>query len=377
MKKSNLLLGSLMGLALTVTGVAAVATGFPDLPTDHWASQAILNLKTSGVIQGYTNGTFGPNLNVTRAEAAVMIDKNNAVWMKKMEAMTQEINLLKKELGLESEEWKTYTNEEFNFSFNYPSTWDIAEEDGHILLDPNEVKDGFEEGVPAKIGMAKIYTGGDVKNTLGMDDFLTVLIGYNDSIIAKKISLTSDDIPYPGEAHSSFITYYIARPTTTIIDDLEIIYSAKTDDANLQVMEEIIQTIKLTNAEMSVNLSESETWGTVAAEVKTVSEKSGASYLNIDTLNETPKVQGIEYKGETYNNSTKLREVKVTAETKYFECGPAPYAEGTKAGVTSNVSTFVTELKKAITENNASFERIYDFDLDVDKIEAIYERCYN
>lgn len=49
---------------------------YTDVPTSHWAANAIAYCTSINWVQGYGNGQFGPNNNVTRAEAAVMC--NNA-----------------------------------------------------------------------------------------------------------------------------------------------------------------------------------------------------------------------------------------------------------------------------------------------------------
>ena len=41
----------------------------------HWATDSIKTTFNNGWISGYPNGTFGPNRMITRAEAAVVINK--------------------------------------------------------------------------------------------------------------------------------------------------------------------------------------------------------------------------------------------------------------------------------------------------------------
>lgn len=48
---------------------------FNDVPSSHWAAQAIRNVNSQGIIQGYPNGTFQPNRSITRAEVAVIFDR--------------------------------------------------------------------------------------------------------------------------------------------------------------------------------------------------------------------------------------------------------------------------------------------------------------
>jgi len=45
---------------------------FTDLPSTHWAFESVMDLRIKGIINGYPNGTFVPEKNVTRAETVVM-----------------------------------------------------------------------------------------------------------------------------------------------------------------------------------------------------------------------------------------------------------------------------------------------------------------
>jgi hypothetical protein len=66
-----------MALALTVavTNAASAQKSLKDVPTDHWAASAVYDVVQMGVVQGYPDGTFRGNRNITRYEAAVMISK--------------------------------------------------------------------------------------------------------------------------------------------------------------------------------------------------------------------------------------------------------------------------------------------------------------
>ncbi|MBE0448255.1 MAG: S-layer homology domain-containing protein [Actinobacteria bacterium] len=52
--------------------VVTLAALFPDVPETHFAADAISFLRARGIIQGFPDGTFRPNANVTRAEFAKM-----------------------------------------------------------------------------------------------------------------------------------------------------------------------------------------------------------------------------------------------------------------------------------------------------------------
>ena len=53
----------------------AAANPFSDVPADHWAYDAVSQLASDGVIEGYGDTTFRGNQNITRYEMAQMIAK--------------------------------------------------------------------------------------------------------------------------------------------------------------------------------------------------------------------------------------------------------------------------------------------------------------
>jgi hypothetical protein len=48
---------------------------FPDLPIDHWAYPGIIDAVTKKIVTGYPDGTFHPDIKVTRMEALTMISR--------------------------------------------------------------------------------------------------------------------------------------------------------------------------------------------------------------------------------------------------------------------------------------------------------------
>jgi PKD repeat protein len=48
---------------------------FPDVPTDHWALNWILACVSAGIVQGYPDGTYGPDIPVTRDQMAVYVSR--------------------------------------------------------------------------------------------------------------------------------------------------------------------------------------------------------------------------------------------------------------------------------------------------------------
>ena len=51
------------------------ANPFADIPSSHWAADSVINLALNGVIDGYGDGTFKGDKNITRYEAAHMVAK--------------------------------------------------------------------------------------------------------------------------------------------------------------------------------------------------------------------------------------------------------------------------------------------------------------
>ena len=65
--------------AALVVGAAgttfAAANPFSDVPRDHWAYDAVTQLANDGVVEGYGDGTFRGDRNITRYEMAQMVAK--------------------------------------------------------------------------------------------------------------------------------------------------------------------------------------------------------------------------------------------------------------------------------------------------------------
>jgi len=60
-------------LVFSVAGPAAVAQPFGDVPTNHWAYDAIARLAARGIIQGYPDQTFKGDRAMTRYEMAMVV----------------------------------------------------------------------------------------------------------------------------------------------------------------------------------------------------------------------------------------------------------------------------------------------------------------
>ncbi len=74
MRKSAALLTTTLILGAASTTFAA-ANPFTDVPRGHWAYDAVTQLAADGIIEGYGDGTFLGNRNITRYEMAQMVAK--------------------------------------------------------------------------------------------------------------------------------------------------------------------------------------------------------------------------------------------------------------------------------------------------------------
>jgi hypothetical protein len=66
----SLLAGALLA---GILAVPAMAGPFSDVPTDHWAYDAIDMLQSEGIVEGYPDGTFKGNRSFTRYEMAMVV----------------------------------------------------------------------------------------------------------------------------------------------------------------------------------------------------------------------------------------------------------------------------------------------------------------
>ncbi|MDO5716142.1 MAG: S-layer homology domain-containing protein, partial [Tissierellia bacterium] len=56
-----------------------VDTIYPDVKADHWASGAIAYTTQMGIFEGRPDGTFGPQVNITRAEYATIVARYKGI----------------------------------------------------------------------------------------------------------------------------------------------------------------------------------------------------------------------------------------------------------------------------------------------------------
>lgn len=76
--KKRLLKTAVLGALVVSVAVPAFAAEtnevFGDVPTGHWAYDAVMSLQEAGLIEGYEDGSFGGDRQVTRYEMAKIID---------------------------------------------------------------------------------------------------------------------------------------------------------------------------------------------------------------------------------------------------------------------------------------------------------------
>lgn len=72
MKKMILIIVAILSLSLIIP-TNTFAASFPDVSENHWAFDSIDKLSNTKIINGYNNGTFDPEGQVTRAQAAKIL----------------------------------------------------------------------------------------------------------------------------------------------------------------------------------------------------------------------------------------------------------------------------------------------------------------
>ena len=75
MNKKFLTAALAAALSCTTVSAFAAANPFADVPRDHWAYDAVAELADEGVIEGYGDGTFRGQNEITRYEMAQMVAK--------------------------------------------------------------------------------------------------------------------------------------------------------------------------------------------------------------------------------------------------------------------------------------------------------------
>ncbi|MFW5999422.1 MAG: S-layer homology domain-containing protein, partial [Halanaerobiaceae bacterium] len=99
MKKISIVVALLLVAALAA--VPASAQNFSDVEADHWAYEAVNELVATGIVEGYPDGTFGGDENMTRYEISMVLTR----LMDRLEDERDELaDDLEPEEGLTSEQ---------------------------------------------------------------------------------------------------------------------------------------------------------------------------------------------------------------------------------------------------------------------------------
>lgn len=62
-------------VAVAFSGGVIARSGFPDVPSNAWFHQYVMEIKDWGVVNGNDDGTFAPGRNITRAEFSKMLSQ--------------------------------------------------------------------------------------------------------------------------------------------------------------------------------------------------------------------------------------------------------------------------------------------------------------
>lgn len=129
---------SLLIVIVLITAIMPIslADSFSDVPVNKWYSAPITYCRELGIVSGYSNGTFKPNNNITRAEFCVMLNK-----------VAEQLDLKSSTITTDSE-CKTY---EKQYSDYKTGKW-------YSIPIANCIKNGFISGTS--------------KTTLSLNDFI-------------------------------------------------------------------------------------------------------------------------------------------------------------------------------------------------------------
>ncbi|MCF8008714.1 MAG: S-layer homology domain-containing protein [Halanaerobiales bacterium] len=88
MRKFTVVIALLLVVALATPALGA---SFPDVPATHWAYQAVNKLVAAGVVEGYPDGTYKGQRNLTRYEMAMIVSRALDNIAEQRKAMLAEI----------------------------------------------------------------------------------------------------------------------------------------------------------------------------------------------------------------------------------------------------------------------------------------------
>ncbi|MCC3144916.1 S-layer homology domain-containing protein [Halanaerobium sp. Z-7514] len=89
MRKLTITIALMLVVALAVPALGAGHGSFSDVPSDHWAYDAINSLVAAGVVEGYPDGEYKGQESMTRYEMAVMVSRALDNIIAEQEAMAE------------------------------------------------------------------------------------------------------------------------------------------------------------------------------------------------------------------------------------------------------------------------------------------------
>jgi len=87
---------SILLTLVVISGSIAFAAPFPDLPADHWATEAVKVLAEKGLVEGYPNGTFKGDRAATRYEVAMVVARLVAYLEKRPQVTKEDLDAIRK-----------------------------------------------------------------------------------------------------------------------------------------------------------------------------------------------------------------------------------------------------------------------------------------
>lgn len=137
-------------LVVGLSEITCAATNpFSDVPVGHWAYQSVAKLANQGVIEGYGDGTYRGDRNITRYEMAQMIAK--AMAKNTSESNKAELNRLAAEFRAELDALGVRVAELEKYADKVTWTGKIEYEYDNIRTDPDETGHKHKETIDGYI----------------------------------------------------------------------------------------------------------------------------------------------------------------------------------------------------------------------------------
>lgn len=141
--KVSLPLKSIIFLLVTITissATAAVTTHFRDVQPGSWYEEGVNTMNERGVMNGYSNGLFGVNDPVTRAQLATILNRYSYWTNKQIRALQRKLSL-----ELENGPWEKYIKE-----FYYFPDLEVHTKESYLVTDAAYFEDK-KRGISVKL----------------------------------------------------------------------------------------------------------------------------------------------------------------------------------------------------------------------------------